>query len=117
MVEYLRYCLKLKTLESYTNNYVNLSLNLYANSIPIKSKDEWIKINLENLTLEDILVKIQNDYNNYISTIIINDKNVYTSDTEYDLIYLKSKLNTTSERIFGYIILDNNTNDIIRFYL
>jgi ubiquitin-activating enzyme E1 len=117
MIEYLRYCLKLKTLESYTNNYVNLSLNLYTNSIPIKCKDEWIKINLENLTLEDILVKIQNDYNNYISTIIINDKNVYTSDTEYDLIYLKSKLNITSERIFGYIILDNNTNDIIRFYL
>ena len=47
----------------------------------------------------------------------INDILIYSSDVDYDLSYLKSKLNTSNCKVFGYIILDNDSNDIIRFYL
>lgn len=120
IADFLRYCInsnKINKLENYTNNYINLSLSLFTNSIPLKSNNEWEKINLSTLTLEDILIKIQNDYDEYVSTIYINDKNIYSSDVDYELSYLKSKLNNSVNKIFGFIILDNDSNDIIRFYL
>jgi len=75
------------------------------------------KNKFDKLTLEDILIKIQNDYDAYVSTIYINDKIIYSSDIDYDLSYMKSKLNNTLNKIFGYIILDNDSDDILRFYL
>ena len=47
----------------------------------------------------------------------IGDKNVYDSNIDYELSYLKSKLNKTNEKVFGYIILDNDENDIKRFFI
>lgn len=124
MIEFLRYCIicdkvnNINKIDNYSNNYINLSLNLFINSSPVKDLiNEWIKVNLEDLTLEDILIKIQNEYDNYVSTIYIDDKIVYSSDIDYNLSFLKSKLNKTSEKIYGFIILDNDSNDIIRFFL
>lgn len=124
MVEFLRYCLNGNN-NIYSNNYINLSLNLYANSSPIESNVEWTKLNLTDLTLEDILIKIQNEYDEYVSSIYINDKLIYSSNIDYELSYLKSKLrdsvnnpiNNPINKIFGFIILDNDTVDILRFYL
>lgn len=121
IVEFLRYCLhsgEVNKLDFYSNNYINLSLNLIINSTPIKDiNNEWKKVDLRNLTLEDIIIKIQNEFDYYISLIYIDDVSVYSSDVDYDLSYLKSKLNTSNCKVFGYIILDNDSNDIIRFYL
>ena len=121
MIEFLRYCIncdKVNNVDNYSNNYINLSLNLFISSSPVKdTNNEWLKMNLTNLTLEDILIKIQNDYDEYVSTIYINDKIIYSSDIDYDLSFMKSKLNNTSNKIFGYIILDNDSDDILRFYL
>jgi len=130
MIEFLRYCIicdkvnninninNINKIDNYSNNYINLSLNLFINSSPVKDMiNEWIKVNLEDLTLEDILIKIQNEYDNYVSTIYIDDKIVYSSDIDYNLSFLKSKLNKTSEKVYGFIILDNDSNDIIRFFL
>ena len=127
IVEFLKLCQdsdKKNKIDFYSNNYINLSLNLIISSSPIKDKNkEWRKIDLRNLTLEEILIKIQNDFDEFISSIYIDNCLVYSSDVDYDLSYLKSKLNNTIYKIFGYIILDNNSNDIndindiIRFYL
>lgn len=118
MIEFLRYCLNYNKIDNYSNNYINLSLNLFINSSPIKDIiNEWQKVNLENLTLEDILIKIQNEYDHYVFMMYIDEKIVYSSDIDYELSYLKSKLNKTSDRVYGFIILDNESNDIIRFYL
>jgi ubiquitin-activating enzyme E1 len=120
MIEFLRYCLnnKYNNIDYYSNNYINLSTNLFISSSPIKdSINEWRKVDLTNLTLEDILIKIQNEYDAYVSIIYINDKIIYSSDIDYELSFMKSKLNYTSDKVFGYIIIDNDTNDIIRFYL
>jgi len=123
-IEFLRYCLNYNKdyinnkIDSYSNNYINLSLNLIISSSPVNDiNNEWKKIDLRNLTLEDILIKIQNEFDSYVDSIYLNDKIVYSSNIDYDLDYLKSKLNTTTNRVFGYIILDNEFNDIIRFYL
>jgi ubiquitin-activating enzyme E1 len=121
IIEFLRYCIncdKNYNIDGYSNNYINLSTNLFISSSPIKdTNNEWRKVNLTNLTLEEILIKIQNEYDDYISSIYVNDKLVYSADIEYDISYLNSKLNNLNEKVYGYIILDNDSNDIIRFYL
>lgn len=124
MIEFLRYCLHYNKsyinnkIDSYSNNYINLATNLFISSSPVNdTNNEWRKIDLRNLTIEDILIKIQNDFDSYVETIYINDKIVYSSNIDYDLAFIKSKLNTTSNIIFGYLILDLESDDIIRFYL
>lgn len=124
MVEFLRYCTyydkltKNNKIDSYSNNYINLATNLFISSSPVNdTNNEWRKIDLRNLTIENILILIQNDFDSYVETIYINDKIVYSSNVDYDLAFIKSKLNTTSNKIFGYLILDSESNDIIQFYL
>jgi len=52
MIEFLRYCIncdKVNNIDNYSNNYINLSLNLIISSSPDKdTNNEWRKINLTN---------------------------------------------------------------------
>jgi len=135
IVEFLKYCMNDEStngnsnwnwngngnVNNYANNYINLSLNLNISSTPIlASKNLWTKINLSDISIEDILIKIHNDFDDYIQLIEVNNQFIYNSDIEYELNFMNKKIRDiikTNDIIFGSIILDNDNLDLIKFYI